>query len=183
MKKQKPKKQTWNNVKRKIKDLDNSQLVELLKDLYKLADENKNFLHARFNGNTSSLENYKKIILDSLYLDVLDESDNFDFEKADKAIKAYSKATIDNEGAADLMVYYVECGNKFTLDYGDINEAFYDTLIEMYEKAVKAVCKLPKKKQQPFRKRLKDIMESADGIGWGYYDDLCHFYHEAFVNK
>ena len=23
-------------------------------------------------------------------------------------------------------------------------------------------------------------MKSADGIGWGYYDDLCHFYFEAF---
>ncbi len=48
------------------------------------------------------------------------------------------------------------------------------------EKAVKAVCKLPKKKQPPFRNRLKNIMESANGIGWGYYDDLCHFYHKAF---
>ena len=78
------------------------------------------------------------------------------------------------------MIYYVECGNKFTLDYGDINEAFYDSLIEMYEKAVKAVCKLPKNKKEFFRKRLEKIMISADGIGWGYYDDLCHFYYEAF---
>ena len=78
------------------------------------------------------------------------------------------------------MIYYVECGNKFTLDYGDINEAFYDALIEMYQKAIKTVMKLPKSKQAPLRKRLKNIMDSADGIGWGYYDDLCHFYHEAF---
>lgn len=78
------------------------------------------------------------------------------------------------------MVYYVECGNKFTLDYGDINEVFYDSLIVMYEKAVKAVLKLPKKKRESFRKRLEDIMNSANGIGWGYYDDLCHYYSEAF---
>jgi hypothetical protein len=89
-------------------------------------------------------------------------------------------ASNDNKGTADLMVYYVECGNKFTLDYGDINEAFYDALIEMYKKATKTVLKLPKSKQSSLRNRLKNIMESADGIGWGYYDDLCHFYHEAF---
>jgi hypothetical protein len=111
---------------------------------------------------------------------VLDDNDSFDFDKADKAIKTYAKAAKDNEGTADLMVYYVECGNKFTLDYGDINEAFYEALVEMYEKAIKIVLKLPKSKQTPLRKRLKNIMESADGIGWGYYDDLCHFYHEAF---
>lgn len=56
------------------------------------------------------------------------------------------------------MIHYVECGNKFTLDYGDINEFFYDALIEMYEKAIKNVRKMPKKKQEPFRKRLEKIM-------------------------
>jgi hypothetical protein len=50
----------------------------------------------------------------------------------------------------------------------------------MYEKAIKAVLRLPKSKQAPLRKRLKNIMESANGIGWGYYDGLCHFYYEAF---
>jgi hypothetical protein len=110
----------------------------------------------------------------------MDENDDFEFEHAEKAINDYAKATRDNEGTADLMVYYVECGNKFTLDYGDINDAFYDTLVEMYEKAIKSVCKLPKNRQEPFRKRLEKIMKSANGMGWGYYDDLCHFYYEAF---
>ena len=78
------------------------------------------------------------------------------------------------------MIYYVECGNKFTLDYGDINERYYDELVEMYRRAIKSVRELPKSKQATFRKRLEKIMNSADGIGWGYYDDLCHFYHETF---
>jgi hypothetical protein len=180
MKKQKLKKPTWIDVKKSIKGIGSPQLIELVKELYQLSDENKNFLHARFNGGTASLKKYRKIILDSLYIDVLDDNDDFDFEKAEKAINTYAKATNDNEGIADLMIYYVECGNKFTLDYGDIDEVFYDALVKMYEKAIKAVCEMTKKKQAPFRKRLKNIMNSADGIGWGYYDDLCHFYHKAF---
>jgi hypothetical protein len=180
MKKKKSKEPTWIDVKRSIKDIEGVNLIKLVKELYQLSDENKNFLHACFLDGTASLKKYRKTILDSLYLDVMDDNDNFDFEKADNTITAYGKATSDNEGIADLMIYYVECGNKFTLDYGDINEAFYDALIEMYEKAVKSVSKLPKNKQEPFRKRLEKIMKSADGIGWGYYDDLCHFYYEAF---
>ena len=180
MKKQKSKKPTWIDVKRSIKDIEISNLIELVKDLYELSDENKNFFHARFLAASFSLSKYKKIISDSLYPDIFDEEDDFNFDKANKAIEAYAKATNDNEGAADLMIYYVECGNKFTLDYGDINEAFYDALIETYEKTVKAVCKLPKNKQEPFRKRLEKIMKSADGIGWGYYDGLCDLYYEAF---
>jgi len=179
MKRQKSKKPTWIDVKRSVKDIENSNLIELLKDLYELSDENKNFLHARFLAGSSSLSKYKKIISDSLYPDIFDEKDDFNFGKANKAIEAYAKATNDSEGIADLMIYYVECGNKFTLDYGDINEAFYDALVKMYAKAIKAVCKMPKKKQEPFRKRLEKIMKSADGIGWGYYDDLCYYYRTS----
>lgn len=180
MKKQQSKKPTWTDVRRSIKDIDNSDLIKLVKDLYELSGENKNFLHARFISGSSSLSKYKKIISDSLYPDIFDEDDDFKFDKANKAIEAYIKATKDREGAADLMIYYVECGNKLTLDYGDINEAFYDALIEVYEKAVNAVCILPKNKKEFFRKRLEKLMKSADGVGWGYYDDLCHFYYEAF---
>jgi hypothetical protein len=180
MPKKKSKKPAWIDVKRSIINIEVSQTVELVKELYQLSDENMNFLHARFLGGTTSLKKYRKVILDSLYTDVLDDDDNFEFEKADKAIKTYAKATKDNEGVADLMIYYVECGNKFTLDYGDINEAFYDALIKMYEKAIKSVYKMPKRKQEPFRRRLEKIMKSADGIGWGYYDDLCQFYYGAF---
>ncbi|PQP35704.1 hypothetical protein C6A37_01080 [Desulfobacteraceae bacterium SEEP-SAG9] len=78
------------------------------------------------------------------------------------------------------MIYYVECGNKFTLDYGDVDEFFYDALIEMYKRAITKVTKIPKKRQGSFRKRLEKIMKSSDGIGWGYHDDLCHFFYKAF---
>ena len=50
----------------------------------------------------------------------------------------------------------------------------------MYKEVVQIVYKMSKKKQEPFRKRLKAIMTSANGIGWGYYDDLCYYYSEAF---
>ena len=177
---QKSKKPTWIDVKRSLKGFESSNLIKLVNDLYELSDENKNFLHARFLAGSASLSKYKKIISDSLYPDIFDEEDDFDFDKANKAIEAYAKATKDNEGAADLMIHYVESGNKYTLDYGDINETFYDALVEMYEKVSKAVSEMPKKKQQTFRKRLEKIMKSADGIGWGYYDGLCDVYYEEF---
>ena len=180
MQKKKSKNQTWIDVKRSVRKLEVSQLVELIKDLYQLSDENKNFLRARFQAGSATLRKYKKIISESLYPDIFEDDDDFDYEKANKTIEAYAKATNDNRGTADLMIYFVEFGNKITLDYGDINERFYNELVEMYREAIKSVRKLPKSKQAAFRKRLKKIMNSADGIGWGYYDDLCHFYYETF---
>ena len=180
MTKEKSKKSTWVDVKRSIKSFEASQLIELVKDLYQLSDENKMFLHARFSDGSASLNKYKKMILDSLYPDIMHKNNVFNFDKANKVIEGFARATSSNESTADLMIYYVECGNKFTLDYGDINENFYEALIEMYKRAIKSVRKMPKNEQEPFRKRLEKIMTSADGIGWGYYDDLCHFYYEAF---
>jgi len=180
MSKKKSKKLSWIDVKKSIGNFDRSQFVSLLKDLYQLSESNKIFLHARCLIGDDSFKQYKKIIFHSLYPDVMDTKDDFDFDRADKAIKDYAKATGNNEGIVDLMIYYVECGNKFTLDYGDIDEFFYEALIEMYDKAIKKVLKMQKKNQEPFRKRLEKIMKSSDGIGWGYHDDLCHFYFEAF---
>jgi len=180
MKKKKSKKLSWIDVKKAVNKLDYSQLVGIVKDLYQLSEENKSFLYARCLNGSESLKRYKKRISDSLYPDVVDKHDFIDFDSADKAINDYVKATADDEGAADLMIYYVECGHKFTLDYGDIDEFFYDALIEMYAKVIKIVIKMPKKKQEPFRKKLEKIMISSDGIGWGYHDDLCHFFYEAF---
>jgi len=180
MKTAKSKKLTWDKIEKSIKNLEPSQLIELVNDLYQLSAENKNFLHARFFDDNAILLRYKEIISNCLYPDVLDYENDFDFDRAKKVIKDYAKATGKEEGITDLMIHYVECGNQFTLDCGDMNEYFYDDLIEMYDKASKAVLKLPQEKQEPFRKRLEKIMRSADGIGWGYYDELCDIYNEVF---
>jgi hypothetical protein len=47
------------------------------------------------------------------------------------------KAINDPVGTLDLMVYYVECGTQFTVDCGDIDEAFYASLESMFTQVVK----------------------------------------------
>ena len=37
------------------------------------------------------------------------------------------------------MLYYVEMGVQFTNAYGDIDEAFYNSMESMYERAVKYI--------------------------------------------
>ena len=85
-------------------------------------------------------------------------------------------------GEADLRIYYVECGNNFTLSYGDIDEDFYDALLEMYEIAIETVLETPTEKQIEFQVRLKKIMDSASHIGWGYGDGLADLYYEVFAD-
>ena len=89
----------------------------------------------------------------------------------------------DLAGVTELMVFFVECGNKFTVNFGDIDEDFYDALNRMYRRAIKNIPNLPEEYQGKFQDRLKDIMTSSSGIGWGYHDMLCDDYYSAFPDE
>ncbi len=51
---------------------------------------------------------------------------------AKKAISQYTKATGDQTGTLELMAYFVERGDQFIVDFGDINAGFYSSLESMF---------------------------------------------------
>lgn len=172
----------WIDVKRIITGFDKKQLVELAGDLYRLSMANKDFFHARFSLGEEPLEPYKRIIQNAMH-PYLEDNETLDITRATDAIRHYSKAVDDAKGEAELMTFFVECGNNFTLSYGDIDEDFYDALLLMYENAIETVMELPTMEQEAFRARLQEVMSSASGIGWGYHNGLCELYHKAFETK
>jgi hypothetical protein len=70
---------------------------------------------------------FKKRLCEALNPDAVGKED-YDLPMARRAIREFSKVTSDAEAVADLMIYAVECGNRFTLDCGDIDEDFYEDL-------------------------------------------------------
>ena len=49
---------------------------------------------------------------------------------ARKVISDFKKLEPDPESLADVMLYYVECGVRFTNDFGDIDEPFYTIVLQ-----------------------------------------------------
>ena len=154
-------------------------MLELIGDLYRLSKSNKEFFHTRFSLSEDSLESYKRIIQDAIH-PYLEDNETLDIGRAEDAIERYSKSIDDVKGETELMVFFVECGNNFTLSYGDIDDDFYDSVLLMYEKAIQNVTELSTEAQKFFKERLHEIMESASGLGWGYYDGLRALYYESF---
>lgn len=163
-------------------DLDAKKLVELAGDLYRLSKENRDFFHARFSVGQDQLAPYKKTIEECMYPNVYRDKP-IQISKAKRAISSYSKAVADPVGEAELMTFFVECGNRFTVQFGDIDEDFYDALNLMYKRAIGKVLSLPAEERGEFRDRLEEIMTSSSGIGWGYHDELCHDFYEAFPEE
>ena len=169
----------WKDVEKRISKFERAQFSELIRDLYGLSSENKDFFLTRFSIGEDPLSTYKKIIQDSIR-PYLEDGETLEIEKANDAISRYCKAVDNPLGEAVLRIFYMECGNNFMLSYGDIDAAFYDDMLDMYGYAIETVLELPQKERKVFKTRLQNIMESANGIGWGYYDGLCDLYDNAF---
>ncbi len=170
---------TWADVKAVLAGLEQKQLVQLAGDLYRLSKENKDFFHARFAVGEDPLAPYKKSIQESMYPDVY-KNKPIQISKAKEAIRRYSKAVGDPLGEAELMTFFVECGNSFTVEFGDIDEGFYNALNLMYRRTIEKVLGLSVEQRYDFRERLEEIMTSSGSIGWGYHDELRQDFYEAF---
>ncbi len=151
-------------------------------DLYRLSKENQAFLHARFGVGDDPLEPYRETIDACMYPDIYSNKP-IQISKAKRAISQYSKAIGDPLGEIELMVFFVECGNQYTVDLGDIDEGFYDALNRMYQRAIQKVLGLPKEQRGLFQARFEQIMTSSSHIGWGYHDTLSADYYSAFPEE
>jgi len=175
-----PKKPTsWQEMRRALSSKSQNELLNLIRDLYALRPEVKDFMHARFLTSEASLEPYKKIIEASLYPDVM-HGDTIELSRGRKAISDYKKATNDPIGTLALMVYYVERGTRFTVDYGDVDAWFYESLESMFSQVVKTLQQSDEETIDHFLPRLESIVHRAYNIGWGYYDTISDMLKKAF---
>ncbi len=152
--------------------------MALVKDLYDLSDENRSFIEARFKASTG-IEPHKAAIDAALYPDV-NHRKTIQLSAGRRAISQYRKATGDLAGAIELMVFFVERGTQFTMDFGDIDETFYDSLEFMFQDVLDLLTGKGSEFSDRFIPRLTATRDSARNLGWGYYDMLCDMFDAAF---
>lgn len=177
--KKQTKEPTWADVEKKLESFNNGELHRLMQDLYRLSQDNRAFFLTRLFPDKDHLFTYKKIIQNSIH-PYLEDHEPLQIEIANAAVNRYVIAANNPLGSAELMTFYVECANNFTLTYGDIGEEFYDAVLDMYEYAIKTVLELPMEQQADFQERLEEVKNEASAMGWDYYDGLCELYYEGF---
>lgn len=163
---------SWKDVKAALAGKDQNVLLMLIQQLYALNDDNQRFIHARF-GLGELLKPFKAQIEANLYPDPEASDEKISITKARKAISEYRKAAGDAVGTLDLMIFFVECGTRCTLEYGDMWEEYYDSLELMFRKAAETLREMDDKTIQEFLPRLEKLVRDTDGMGWGYHDGLA----------
>jgi hypothetical protein len=164
----------WFDLKKALQDADKKKLINLIRDLYRLSEENRRYLLAGCmdpKAEPGVLEAYRQIIKNEFFPEK--GHGTLRYSVAEKAIDSYSKASGDFEGKMELMLFYVENGVDFTNEYGDIDEKFYDKVGGMLEKFC-TLLKTPEGKTlyPRFKKRLFEIRKKTKGIGWGFGDEV-----------
>lgn len=177
----------WSGISRQLKEWSRPALLALVKDLYDASPENRHFLHARFQAEEAggaALETYRRKIVEQFFPARGDGK--LKLGEARKAIRDYRKATGNTIGTIDLLLTYVENGTEFTKDFGDINEAYYNSLESAAEEMKTLLFNEGPECYQTFRERIVRLEKFADHIGWGYGDylrELIWFLENEFTDQ
>jgi hypothetical protein len=163
----------WSLIRQQIKGWSRPALLALIKDLHDTSAANRDFLQARFQAEDSTgaaLEKYRQRIVEQFFPQR--GEGKLKLAEARKAIRDYRKATGNIMGTIDLMLTFVENGTDFTRQFGDINEAYYNSLESVMNEMVQLLWKEGAECYPRFRERIRHLESQADQIGWGYGDYL-----------
>ncbi|MFA6561447.1 MAG: hypothetical protein WCV00_06015 [Verrucomicrobiia bacterium] len=163
----------WLTIRQQLQDWTKPALVALVKDLYGATPEFRDFLQARFAaeaGGGAVLEKYRAKIVEQFY--PRRGFGKLKLGEARKAIRDYRKASGDVTGTIDLMLTYVENGTEFTREFGDINEAYYNSMESVLDEMVKLLLKEGAGLYPRFRARILHMETHTGYLGWGYGDYL-----------
>jgi hypothetical protein len=117
------------------------------------------------------LKPYKETLDRWLWPDVLRNQD-ISVAKAKQAISSYRKAIGEPTGLAELMVSYCENAAGFSNDVGYQDEGYFDTLVHMFEQALKAIQQIPAGDRDALIARLDRVRTISHNFGYGVGDDM-----------
>lgn len=163
----------WTTIKRHLKDWDAARLTALVKDLYDSSSANRTFLEARTQATASggaALEIYRARIVEQFF--PKRGFGKLKLSEARKAVREYKKATGNAEGTIELLLTYLENGNEFTCQYGDISASFYDSLCSVMDELAGMLKSEGRAVYAKVSDRLDRVATKAKGIGWGYGDHI-----------
>lgn len=161
----------WSAARQHLATWEKPALLALVKDLYEAAAANRDFIQARChaeNGGGEVLEKYRARIVEQFF--PKRGFGKLKLGEARKAIRDYRNATGNLPGAVELLMTYVENGARFTREYGDIDERFYNSV----ESALTELAALLRGEAREIYPEVQDRLAKVEfmtrDIGWGFHD-------------
>ena len=164
----------WSAIRLPLTTLEKPALLALIKELYDAAAVNRDLLHARLLAGANDgelLEKYRGQIVGQFF--PARGFGKLKLGEARKAIHDYRKATGNIPGTAELLMACVENGTRFTHEYGDIDERFYNSIESALAELATLLRGDARGLYSQFAQRLATVEQMSDGIGWGFHDSIA----------
>jgi hypothetical protein len=166
------------DIKKELKKLDKDKLIDLVADLYKKNKSVKEFFDFYVSPNERELFNkYRDKVFEAFYPR---RGYNYKLKDGKQAISDFKKFGPSADLLADLMLFYVETGVKFTNDFGDIDEGFYLSMETTYVGALTLMQK--ENFLEKFADRAGKVVSGTSGIGWGFHDFLIEAHSNFYTD-
>lgn len=150
------------------------QIIDIMLELYDARKEAKDYLDFRlFPDCNAELEKCKKIIRNEFF-PTRGFSEKPSFARCRKVISDFEKLKTEPTFVADLMLFYIEQGCKYILEYGDMWEQFYETLERNFSKAMRFI--FLNRLLIDYYERIEKLIDSVSDCGWGFCDTLRDIY-------
>ncbi len=163
-------------IRHLLNDLERDDLLEIINELCKLSKQNRQFVTIFVQG--SDAVDYNAIILEAkkkIDGKFFTPSGNPRTPKLGEARKIVTEAAKMLKGQtahiADIKLYFVEVGTDFTGQFGDMHEAFYNSMESMFESFLKELSAAPELFES-FTGRVQEIHTISRQMGWGYQDQI-----------
>lgn len=160
----------WSAVRPRLLTWEKAALLALVKELYDATAGNRDFIEAccQPEDGGAALERYRRKIVEQFF--PARGEGKLKLGEARKAIRDYRRATRDVPGTAELLMTYVENGTRFTHEYGDIDERFYNSVETALDELAALLRGEAREIYPRFCGRLAEVERMSDGIGWGFHD-------------
>ena len=156
-----------------IKRADSAQLRQLVGDLCRLSPENRRYVELLLSpGHEADPTEIIAAACKAIEKKFNTYGERVDLRGARKVVTDTVKVLRGFPlEAAEIKLVYVEIGTNFTLEYGDLYESFYDSLLSMLENFCRDIEREPGMHGY-FAEHLQRLRRKARNIGWGYGDQV-----------
>ena len=168
----------WSDLKKKLVELDRPALIALIKDLHDASKTNQAFLAARLASpleTADALESYRERIVQAFYprRGMPTQLPRLSVGRA--VLREYKRARPDDlHGLTDLMLTYVETGTRFTNEFGDIDNTFYNSLVSVLRDLTDLLAEpTARSAYHHLQYRIATLVGETGHIGWGYGGDVA----------
>lgn len=164
------------SIKSNLAKLEKKALIEIISDLYKKNKSVQEYLDFYINPDEDGLfEKYRIKVYEAFYPK---RGFGYNLKQGKQAISDFKKLGPSSKLLADLTLFYVETGLEFTNDFGDINEAFYNSLASTFANALKIAH--DEDVLDVFEQRCLRILENTQNIGWGLEYSISDIFYQYY---